>query len=379
LYPCGLKFKMLTKEMIKSKLPAELNFKMPPEWAPHSRTLMAWPVLEALWPEPFAAILPAYANIVNSIARFEPVTLVVKPELTDEAAAFCGPNVEFWPAVNDDSWIRDNGPTLITNPAGEIAGVNWIFNAWGGKFPHERDNLITPQLLQYLGIPFWDAPLVMEGGSFHVDGEGTLLSTEECLLSRNRNPRLSRNEIENYLYDYLNVSKFIWLKRGWHGDDTDGHVDNVACFARPGVVLMQVCSDSTDPNYEISEENLSILTSATDAQGRRLEVIPLEQPPVHFYADNRLTLSYLNFYFVNGAIILPVFGGRAAKTDANAIAILTRTFPDREIVPVDGLVVARGGGNVHCLTQQVPAGIPAKLGGRLKAEGGSDVGLDFEA
>jgi agmatine deiminase len=350
---------MLTKEMIKAKLPAELNFKMPPEWAPHSRTLMAWPVKEALWPGPFPEILPAYAQIVNSIARFEPVTLVAKPELLAEAARFCGSNIDFFPAANDDSWMRDNGPTFITGTRGEIAGINWIFNAWGGKFPHERDNLIAPQLLRHWAISRWDAPIVMEGGSFHVDGEGTLLSTEECLLNRNRNPRLSRKEIEEYLRDYLNVSQFIWLKRGWYGDDTDGHVDNVACFARPGVVLTQVCSDSADPNYAISQENLRVLASAADARGRRLEIVTIEQPPAHFYEGNRLTLSYLNFYFVNGGIILPVFGGRAVKTDSDAIATLARVFPEREIVPVDGLTVARGGGNVHCLTQQVPAGIPA--------------------
>jgi agmatine deiminase len=347
--------------MSKGMIPAELGFKMPPEWTPHSRTLMAWPVQEALWPEPFTAILPAYAHIVNSIARFEPVTLIVKPELMAEAAAFCGSNVEFLAADNDDSWMRDNGPTIVTNPSGEIAGINWIFNAWGGKFPHEQDNRIAPQLLQHFGIPHWDVPIVMEGGSFHVDGEGTLLSTEECLLNPNRNPRLSREKIEGYLHDYLNVSKFIWLKRGWHGDDTDGHIDNMACFARPGVALIQVCSDASDPNYEISRENMAILTSATDVRGESLETIPIEQPPAHFYQGNRLTLSYLNFYFVNGGIILPVFGGAASESDAAAMAVLTKVFPDREIVPVNGLIVARGGGNVHCLTQQLPAGIPAKL------------------
>ncbi|HYH04719.1 MAG TPA: agmatine deiminase family protein [Bacillota bacterium] len=340
--------------------PSDANFKMPPEWAKHSRTLMAWPVIEALWPEPFNDILPAYANIVNTIARFEPVGLVVKPELLKEAEAYCSTNVELIPLANDDSWMRDSGPTFISNSAGELAGINWIFNAWGGKYAYDLDNQLAPELLKHYGIPCLDVPLVMEGGSIHVDGEGTLLTTEECLLNPNRNLKLNRAEIETYLQRYLNISKIIWLKRGWDGDDTDGHVDNVACFACPGVILAQVCSDPSDPNYEISQENLTIIKKATDAQGRKFEVITIEQPPAHFYQEVRLTLSYLNFYFVNGGIVLPVFGGAATQTDANAISILKKVFPDRKIAPVDGLTIARGGGNVHCLTQQMPIGTPAK-------------------
>lgn len=339
--------------------PSDLGFRMPPEWANHSRTLMAWPVIEALWPEPFPEILSAYVRIVRAITHFEPVGLVVKPELLQEAAACCSPNVELIPLANNDSWLRDSGPTFISNPAGELLGINWIFNAWGGKYPYELDNQLAPALLKHYGIPCLDVPLVMEGGSIHVDGAGTLLTTEECLLNPNRNRDLTREEIETYLRRYLNVTKIIWLKRGWEGDDTDGHVDNVACFARPGVILVQVCSDPADPNYTISRENLAILKSATDAQGRRLEVIEIEQPPAHFYQNVRLTLSYLNFYFVNGGIILPVFGGPAADTDARAVAILQEVFPEREIATVDGLVIARGGGNIHCLTQQMPTGKPA--------------------
>jgi agmatine deiminase len=170
-------------------------------------------------------------------------------------------------------------------------------------------------------------------------------------------------EIEDYLKKYLNITKVIWLKRGWIGDDTDGHVDNAACFARPGVILMQVCSDPADPNYEISKENLDTIGTATDAHGRTLEVIPIEQPCADYYENTRLTLSYLNFYFVNGGIILPVFGGANAATDQNAIAVLEKTFPERKIAPVNGLIVARGGGNVHCLTQQVPEGLSQKAEG----------------
>ncbi|MGD9155730.1 MAG: agmatine deiminase family protein [Bacillota bacterium] len=337
--------------------PKEMGFQMPPEWGTHSRTIMAWPVKEALWPEPFAAILPAYAAIVNTIARFEPVTLVVKPELAAQAAAFCGFNIELLPLDYNDSWLRDSGPTIMRNRHGELLGLNWIFNAWGGKFPYELDNRVAARVLNHLRLPCLNLPLVMEGGSFHVDGAGTLLTTEECLLDPNRNPALDREAIATWLRRGLNVNKIIWLKHGWDGDDTDGHIDNIACFARPGVIITQVCRDPADPNYVITRENLAVLRAAADAQGNPLTIIEIEQPPVVFYQGARLTLSYINFYFVNGGIVLPVFGGAAAATDAKAIAALKQLFPEREIATVDGLIIARGGGNVHCLTQQVPAAI----------------------
>lgn len=334
--------------------PSELGYKMPPEWGPHQRTFMEWPLKEAGWPEPFREILPAFAAIVKAIAGFEPVSVLANQDHLQEAARFCGPGVEIIPIEHNDSWMRDNGPTFLLNERGELAGINWIFNAWGGKFPSRLDNLVAPKLLEYYQIPCFNAPLVMEGGSFHVDGEGTLLTTKECLLNPNRNPHLKPEEIEAYLKSYLNVSKIIWLNRGWSGDDTDGHVDNLACFARPGVVITQICSDPDDPNYEISRENLEILKKAVDAKGRHFKIITIEQPPATYYGDLRLTLSYLNFYFVNTGIIMPVFGDEAS--DKAALTALKKVFPDRKIVTVDGLTIARGGGNVHCLTQQMPVG-----------------------
>jgi agmatine deiminase len=340
--------------------PIEYGFYMPPEWAPHSRTIMEWPTPDAGWPEPFPAILPAYTEVVRTIAQFEPVTLIANPELLAEARAHCGEFAAVLPLEHNDSWARDNGPTFVVNGQGQIAGINWIFNAWGGKFPFEKDNRIAPRLLAHFGVACFDAPLVMEGGSLHVDGEGTLLTTEECLLNPNRNPRLTRSQIEDYLGKYLGVRRVIWLKNGWVGDDTDGHVDNVACFAAPGKVIAQVCSDPGDPNFAVSQENLARLQAATDARDRSLEIVTIEQPPATVYDGVRLTLSYLNFYFVNGGIVLPVFD--SPRTDRAAIATLTRLFPERRIATVDGLVVARGGGNVHCLTQQMPLGQPARLG-----------------
>ncbi len=337
--------------------PAEMGFKMPPEWEKHSRTFMEWPVKEAIWPEPFEEILLAFADIVQKISKFEPVTLIARPELADEAAGFCGAGIDILPLEHNDSWMRDNGPTFVTNSQGEIAGINWIFSGWGGKFEAEDDNQVASRLLHHFGVPCFDIPIVMEGGSFHVDGKGSLLTTEECLLNTNRNPNLSKTELENFLKKSLNVSHIIWLSKGWTGDDTDGHVDNVACFARPGVIITQVCNDPADPNYEISRENLNILKKASDAQGRPFEIIQIEQPTADYYDENRLTLSYLNFYFVNGGIILPEFGGKALATDRKAKDILERLFPERRIATINGSIIARGGGNVHCLTQQMPVSI----------------------
>ncbi len=334
--------------------PADLGFQMPPEWAKHQRTFMEWPVKEAVWPGPFEEILPVFADIAVNIAMFEPVTMIARPELAGQAVDYCGPKVEILPLKHNDSWMRDNGPTFVVGENGQIAGINWIFNGWGGKFPAEDDNQVPPQLLKHLNVKCIDAPIVMEGGSFHVDGEGTLITTEECLLNPNRNPGLSRMEIENFLMRYLNVARVVWLKRGWIGDDTDGHIDNVACFAKPGVIITQVCSDPGDPNYQISKENLETLETTGDAQGRRFEIIEIQQPPADYYHDNRLTLSYLNFYLVNGGLILPIFSGAAAATDKAAAEVLAQVFPKRRIVTINGSVIARGGGNIHCLTQQMP-------------------------
>jgi agmatine deiminase len=187
-----------------------------------------------------------------------------------------------------------------------------------------------------------------------VDGEGTVLTTEECLLNENRNPSLTREQIEQHLKNYIGVEKVVWLDRGLDGDETDGHVDNIACFAAPGKIIMQVCDDPTDANYKISQDNLKRLSETTDARGRKLEVIQIPQPPYRDYEGTRLTLSYLNFYFVNGGIILPIFGGDAAETDKQAEAILAATFPDRRIRTVNGMAVIKEGGNVHCTTQQMP-------------------------
>jgi agmatine deiminase len=310
-----------------------------------------------VYPEDYEAVCLGYENIIRAIAEFEPVTVVVNPEQLEEIRArLTGVQAECLPVAHNDAWLRDNGPTFLLGQDGSLAGVNWGFNAWGGKYePWDLDDAVAPAVLAYAGVRRFDAPLVMEGGSIHTDGEGTMISTEECLLNPNRNPGLTREQIEEELKRHTGIEKVIWLKRGLSGDETDGHVDNIACFAAPGKVILQVSDEPGDENTAITRENMAILSAAADAKGRPLEIIPIQQPPYREYNGNRLTLSYLNFYFVNGGIILPVFGGDAAETDRLAEETLARTFPGRRIRTVDGMAIIKEGGNVHCTTQQMPA------------------------
>lgn len=337
----------------------EKNYYMPAEWEQHERTLIEWPVKESLvWPENYNEVCAGYAKVAKAIAQFETVTMIVNVNTAKEAEALCGEKVEYVVIPHNDAWCRDNGPTFLINKEKELSAVNWQFNAWGEKYtPFDLDNEVAPRILNHLQVPYVNSPIILEGGSIHVDGEGTLLTTRECLLNKNRNAHLSQEQIEEEVKEALKVSKIIWLNQGLFGDETDGHVDNVACFAKPGVILIQTCDDPEDPNYEISKENLQILRNATDASGRKLEIIEIPQPPARYYREERLTLSYLNFYMVNGGIILPVFGGEAEKADKRAEEILKEVFPDRKIVAVDGMPLIKEGGNVHCITQQMPKGV----------------------
>lgn len=339
--------------------PKALNYTMPAEWTQHERTFISWPIQTSMvYPEQYEAVCASYAEIITAIAEFEPVTVVINPDDEVLVRSFVKQeNVTLLPIEHNDAWLRDNGPTFIQNAEGKLAGVNWKFNAWGGKYsPWDLDDAVAPQILKQAGVTQFDAPLVMEGGSIHTDGEGTILTTEECLLNKNRNPELSREQIEAYVKEFTGSEVIIWLERGLSGDETDGHVDNIACFVAPGKVIIQVCDDPQDENYAITQTNLAILEQARDAKGRKLEIVKLQQPPRVDYEGSRLTLSYLNFYFVNGGIILPVFGGTATETDKMAMDTLASLFPDRRIRTVNGMGVIKEGGNVHCTTQQMPVG-----------------------
>ena len=338
---------------------SNIDFYMPAEWVTHERTFIEWPVRESMiHMENYELVCEDYAKVAKAIAQFEPVTIIVNENTRNKAQKMCGEQIEYLAIEHSDAWCRDSGPTFVLNEEHKIAGINWQFNAWGGKYlPYDLENEVAGKILNSYKVPILESAIILEGGSIHVDGEGTLLTTKECLLNKNRNASLSQADIENELRVKLNISKIIWLENGLAGDETDGHVDNVACFARPGVILLQTCMNTEDANYDITLQNLETLNTATDAKNRKIEIIEIPQPPARYYEGERLTLSYLNFYMVNGGIILPVFGKDASQSDEKAIEILQKVFPDRNIVPVNTSILITEGGNVHCITQQMPKGI----------------------
>ena len=322
--------------------------RMPAEWAPHERTIVCWPARETMWRERFAAAKAEHAGVVNAIAAFEPVTLAVDPSQEGEARAAVRGDVDVVAIPLDDSWSRDSGPIFVTGD-GARAGVHFGFNAWGEKFsPYDRDAAFGARVLEHLGEDRVDAgDLILEGGSIAVDGEGTLITTEQCLLHPSRNPALSREQIEARLRETLGVERVVWLGLGLvEDDDTDGHVDNICAWIEPGKVLLQTVADEADPNFENCRENARRLADAG------IEVVELDVLPRLDEDGSPTVVPYVNYYVANGALIVPVTG---AETDADALALLERLYPGREAVPVSGTTLALGGGGVHCITQQVPA------------------------
>lgn len=331
---------------------------MPAEWEPHARCWMQWPRRGDLWGSYMPQAIVAYAHVARTISRFEPVTMIVHPEDVAEARFACGTSVEVVALDIDDSWARDTGPTFVKDPARGVAGVHWQFNGWGAKYAHvERDAQVGGAVLSRLGMKNYQAPVVMEGGSFSVDGYGTLLTTEQCLLNVNRNPELQPREIAEMLAMYLGVRRVLWLGDGLEGDETDGHVDMVACFAGRGRVLLNMPKPG-EPNHAAMQDNLQRLGEMKDAGGRELDVIAVPQPQQAQHDDGRMMpLSYINFYIANGAVIVPAFGDAADDEAAN---IIGAAFPGRECVQVPALDIARGGGVIHCITQQQPEGDPVQ-------------------
>ncbi|MYD09119.1 MAG: agmatine deiminase [Chloroflexi bacterium] len=352
------------------------GFRMPAEWEAHAGCWMLWPERRDTWRYGGKPAQRAFAEVARQISRFERVTMGVNGGQFQNARAQLPPRVRVVELSSNDAWSRDIGATFVVNDMGEVRGVDWQFNAWGGLekgmyFPWDKDELVAAKMLEIEALDRYQAPLIMEGGSIHVDGQGTLLTTEQCLLHPNRNPNLSRAEIEQHLSDYLGVKHIIWLPRGVYEDETDGHVDNLCCFTRPGVVALTWTDDRDDPQRERSAEAYDALKSARDAAGRALEVHKIHQPdPMTMTkeeadgldvvvsaflrpAGERLAGSYINFYIANGAIILPQFQDRY---DAAARRKLAELFPRREIVSISAREILLGGGNIHCITQQQPAG-----------------------
>jgi agmatine deiminase len=348
---------------------------MPGEFEPHDGCWMAWPERPDNWRLGAGPAQEAFAAVAEAIAVAEPVTMAASAGQLERCRSLLSAAIRVVEVATDDAWIRDTGPTFVVDGAGDRRGVDWRFNAWGGRegglySSWERDDRVAARALEIEGAARYRAPLVLEGGSIHVDGEGTVLTTEECLLNPNRNPELSRQQVERILCDYLGAEKVVWLGRGVYEDETDGHIDNLACFARPGVVLLTWSDDESDPQQAISGDALQRLRAATDARGRPFEVVRLPSPgPLEMdageaagvaaaegtqprRAGDRLAASYANFYLANSRVILPLLDERC---DERAAEILRGCFPEREVVGIPAREILLGGGNVHCITQQLPA------------------------
>ena len=358
-----------------ASLPKLDGYRMPGEFELHEGTWMIWPERPDTWRMGGKPAQDVFARVAEAVSRYERMTVVVSPGQFLNARRRLLPRVRVIEMTNNDAWMRDIGPSFVVNKEGDLRLVDWIFNAWGGLggglyFPWDQDEIVPVKIAEVEGLDRYKAPLVMEGGSFHVDGEGTCIVTEECLLNRNRNPNLTKEQIEDKLKEYLNLEKVIWLKRGVYNDETNGHVDNLISYAAPAVVLLTWTDDESDPQYEISAAALKKLEEETDAAGRRLTVHRIHQPgPLYITeeesrgvdcvegtlprrAGERMAASYVNFYIANGAVIVPVFDD---PHDEAALGVLGDVFPEREIVPVYAREILLGGGNIHCITQQQPA------------------------
>jgi len=334
--------------------PRDAGFSMPAEWAPHDRCWIAWPCRESLWGAGIDAACAAYANVARAIAEFEPVTMVCNPSDVAEASLACGAGVEMLSLPIDDSWMRDTGPTFVTDGRGQMAGIDWQFNGWGKKYEvYGQDAQLASRVAEQLGIQSFEAPIVLEGGAVHVDGEGTALVTEQCLLDPNRNPGVLRHEMDRHLQDLLGIDRVIWLETGYDGDETAGHIDEICVFAAPGVVLACTTDDENDRNFPIFQANLERLRAATDAKGRSLDIVELPTPRRRDRPDGqRLTLSYVNFYIANGGVVIPDFED---DQDVRVYRLFREIFPDRRVVQVPALDIVAGGGGIHCITQQQPS------------------------
>tara|TARA_R100001244_G_scaffold123949_6_gene93723 strand:- start:7233 stop:8408 length:1176 start_codon:yes stop_codon:yes gene_type:complete len=370
-------FVLVTVMTTLTSTPRADGFRMPAEWEAHSQTWMVWPERPDNWRLGGKPAQAAFTAVAKAIAEFEPVTVCVSAGQYENARARLDHrNIRVVEISTDDAWVRDTGPTFVSNASGEVRGVDWGFNAWGGfdgglYFPWQRDDQVASKILEIERCQRYRTEgFVLEGGSIHVDGEGTLITTEECLLNRNRNPHLNREAIETLLAEHLAIDTVIWLPDGLFNDETDGHVDNFCCYVRPGEVLLAWTDDAQNPNYPRCQAAMRVLENARDARGRQLVVHKMPIPGPLYASEEecagvdlvagtqerspevRLAGSYVNFLIVNGGIVAPSFDD---PLDEAARAILQRVFPEHRVVMVPGREILLGGGNIHCITQQQPA------------------------
>lgn len=348
--------------MPADRTPAELGFRMPAEWEPQEAVWLSWPHNPETWPGAFESVPAVFAEIAQHVAEGQLVRINVADDrhraevsVLLETSDVRMENVRFHLHPTNDAWVRDHGPIYVVRDAGgrrERAITNWEYNAWGGKYPpFDLDNRIPEQIAAEFDEQRFDAGMILEGGSIDVDGEGTLLTSEACLLHPNRNPDLTREEIEGRLRDFLGVWKILWLGEGIAGDDTDGHIDDMTRFVAPGTVVTAVEEDRQDVNHEPLQENLKRLRTMTDSAGRRLRIVPLPMPEPVDFEEHRLPASYANFLIINHKVLVPTYGSRR---DRQALDLLQSLFPDRRVVGIDCTNLAWGLGAIHCVTQQQP-------------------------
>ena len=356
------------------------GFVMPGEFEPHAGTWLLWPERSDTWRDGAKPAQRAFARVAATIAECESVTVGVSRGQFRHARNSLPDTVRLVELSADDAWMRDCGPTFVRDAQGRVRGVDWQFNAWGGLdcgayFPWDQDELVAQKVLEIERIPRYEAPLILEGGSIHSDGQGTLLSTESCLLHPSRNPKLSRAQIESHLHDYTGAERVLWLPSGIDSDETQGHVDNLACFLAPGVVALAWEENEQDPNFAIIRSAAEVLTRERDARGRPLTIHKIPLPPPQFRTEQealgldrikralprpagvRLAASYINFYFANDACIVPTFG---VEQDNAVLAQLADLCRGRRIIGIPSREILLGGGNIHCITQQQPAPTPPR-------------------
>ena len=340
------------------KTPTQANFYMPAEWYQHECCWMQWPTeffpinATSSWSHfDLDKGRLAWANVANAISRFEKLKMIVHPNDYKSALNLLDNNIEILQTPIHDAWCRDTGAIFLLNEKNQLGGVDSDFNCWGYKENFEQDDKVAKFMINEANAKYFKNDMVLEGGSIHVNGKGTLITTEQCLLHKNRNPHLSKDDIENNLKNFFGVTKIIWLK---HGTDegTNGHIDNVACFSDEGTILAMTCSDKQDTYYDLLSENLEILKTSVDQDNKPLNIIELEMSKKRLIPNDDEPSSYINFYIANDAVIFPIFGDDVA--DQNAMKIIKSQFPNRQIVCLDGHDILMGGGNIHCITQQQP-------------------------
>jgi len=355
--------------------PLKDGFRMPGEFEQHSSTWMLWPERPDIWRLGGKPAQKLFSNIANTISKFEPVSVGVSPREYMHARSLLNSDIRVVEMSFDDVWIRDCGPIGVVNVVtAEIRCVDWEFNAWGGLngglyFPWDKDNLVARKVAEIERLDMYRVSMILEGGSIHVDGDGTLITTEECLLNPNRNPKLTKTEIEETLKSFLGIENIIWLKKGVYFDEAGGHIDNLCCFVKPGVIALTWTDDQKDPQYEISYDAYEILVNSKDTKGRFFKVEKIHQPKPTFITEeesadldqiegsyprlpgDRLAASYINYYVCNGGVIVPIFND---PQDQLALEKVQALYPDREVVGMPAREILLGGGNIHCITQQIP-------------------------